>query len=269
LGQPREPAPDGEGFVVNLGHPHAINGHTAFFDALMALSSSYWNWFYWYPVNRGIFLADGRDKLLVARDGWNAGQMAIEQIGTDPDNAANHHGQVALRAHLADDRYAIFLFTPRLRWRNAGDGAWDDETNWTLSLAPAAVHPVVIDRRVVVRGPAAPTRVASLTLAGRARLDLDPAGPLTVAGDVSLGPGTTLSLPLTARAPLAVGGRAALAGTLRLTLGDGVVPQPGDRYPLLTATTITGGFRRIEPPRPDLTITLERTATGVDAVVGP
>lgn len=269
LGQPHDPSPDGEGFVVSLGWPHAINSHTALFAASLTLSSSYWDVFFWYPMNAGYFLADGRDKLLFVRVGWNAGQMPIRKIDIDPEGAANHHGQVALRARLADGRYAIFLFTPRLHWRSAGDGAWDDETNWTLSLTPAAMAPVTLDRRSTVEGPTAPTTVRKLTLTGGAHLAVNPAGPITVRGDLTLDASTTLTLPAQGTAPLTVEGTATLAGTLRLALPTTPPPPPGSRYSVVRASQITGTFDRVQPSLTTTTLTLERTATGIDAVVGP
>ena len=83
-------------------------------------------------------------------------------------------------------------------------------------------------------------------------------------------PSATLVLPLAsgAEAPLAVAGEAHLAGTLRLTLPDGFVPAAGDRYPLLTAATLSGTFDAVTTPTvPGLSISLEYSATGVAAVV--
>ena len=219
-----------------------------------------------------IFLADPEETLQVARTGDPLGEAHIEDVTNifTNDAGVNLHGQIAMVAHLDDDRLAVLLYTPDLRWRHSASGSWDAHDHWTVGLEPAAVHAVTLDRPVTVAGPAAPTTVRALTLRNRATLAVDPGGPITVAEHYDQDPTATLALPLAASvdAPLTVTGDAHLAGTLRLALPEGVVPAAGDRYPLLAAATITGAFATVTSPTlPGLSLAVEYGATGVDALV--
>src|SRR5205814_3666493 len=82
--------------------------------------------------------------------------------------------------------------------RNAGSGNWDTNTNWSLSLAPAYVHDVVIDpaANLTVTGPAVNTAIRALTVgtgAGAAALQLA-TGNLKAVGSLTIAANSKLDL---------------------------------------------------------------------------
>jgi hypothetical protein len=119
---------------------------------------------------------------------------------------------------------------------------------------------------VAVGGPAAPTRIRGLTLTGGATLALHPGGPVTVAGDYIQGGAATLAVEIAPAANPAITtvGTATLAGTLRVTLANGVSPLPGDRFELISAAGgITGDFAAVDGSATPtgLLLRVERDAT--------
>jgi hypothetical protein len=108
----------------------------------------------------------------------------------------------------------MYVYTPVLHWRIPTSGSWDTNTNWTLSLAPAYVHDVVIDpaTSIAVTGPAANTAIKALTVGtgvGAAVLqlgsgNLKTVGPLTIAGNSKLDLNTKDLIYSTGDAPSAL-----------------------------------------------------------------
>ena len=153
------------------------------------------------PSARGLFLTDGQETVEVVRtqnplDGKTTSGFAL-QSGDDPGGrqAFNNHGQAAFKASFTDGSEGVYLYTPQLHWRAGGDGNWDDRANWTVGIAPAHVHPVVIDQHRVL-GPSSATTVHSLTIGGGtgpAQLSLQNSGPLTVSEGLTLEANGTLA----------------------------------------------------------------------------
>jgi hypothetical protein len=142
----------------------------------------------------GIFLGDGVETIQVAREGDAlVGSTIINANFLQGMNSGlNEHGQVAYHALLADGREGIFLFTPDLHWRTAGNGFWDIPGNWTVGLRPGAPHRVLIDpdTGVTVTGPAANIEITSLLVdalvSGTSTLQLS-GGNLVVKESVEIG----------------------------------------------------------------------------------
>jgi len=176
--------------------------------------------------NVGIFLADDQERIVVVRKGDALEGSSVTGVALqgDPDpsrSGLNDYGQVAYSATLADERHGVFLFTPELHWRAGGSGSWDTATNWTVGLAPASVHPVLIDpsSSLTVTGPAYAKTVKSLTVGAQtldqtAALSLSsPTGTLSVTGAatikatgrVDVGAGTLTAASLTNAGTLTVG----------------------------------------------------------------
>ena len=82
---------------------------------------------------------------------------------------------------------------------------------------------------------------ASLYSAGTLVITTGTTG-LTVNGDYRQSASATLKTVVRGHTALAVKGTAAINGTLDCTLAPGFVPQPGDRFTLLTAHSLTGRF---------------------------
>ena len=133
----------------------------------------------------GFFLGDGVDLVEIVRIGDTAPDGGTFSSVSNP--WLNDLGQVAFNATIGFDS-GIYAFTPDLQWRPPGDDNWDDNENWTLNIAPAAVHDTSIDpdTELTVIGPSSDTTVKSLTLgggAGTASLDLGLAMITTAIGD--------------------------------------------------------------------------------------
>ena len=101
-------------------------------------------------ASSGLYIAGGQEILQIVRTGQprHGGTVLSADIRGDFEaivggtSRFNDHGQLAYSAEILDDdgvttRQGVFLFTPDLHWRTNGDGAWDDNTNWTLGLNPA------------------------------------------------------------------------------------------------------------------------------------
>lgn len=73
-------------------------------------------------------------------------------------------------------------------------------------------------------------------------------GEVTFGGDVTFGAGSTLDVEIAGTQPgtqydvVHVTGKATLGGTLRVTLLNGFVPQPGDAFQVLTFGSRAGDF---------------------------
>jgi hypothetical protein len=147
---------------------------------------------------RGIYLADGRETILVGREGDTVAGSTIKSIGFDP-KTFNDFREVAYQAILQDGRWSVLLFTPRLRWRDNGNGVWDDNSKWTVSLRPADYTRIEIDPQIggTITGPNSDAAVLSLdiggTTTGIADLDLLPNVTLTVQEKTKVKPGGKLS----------------------------------------------------------------------------
>ncbi len=145
--------------------------------------------------NAGIYLGDGLEIVQVAREGQALAGSTITAIGFAPgpeeESGLNDFAQVAYRAVLPDGRQAIVRFTPEVHWRSIGSGYWDAPSNWTLSISPGIVHPVLIDPNgsLTVTGPAGDVTVDSLQVGGnpgQATLRLQRGARITAAQGVSV-----------------------------------------------------------------------------------
>ncbi len=180
----------GGGTFLSFGHP-ALNasGQAAFLADLTGTVGG-------TADNAGIFLADDQERIVAVRKGDALAGSTITWLsflgGQDRGNRTglNDYGQVAYGAYLADGRQGVFLFTPELHWRAASSGNWDAGANWTVGIAPAAVHTVTIDptSNLTVTGPILASTIKTLTVGAKtygqtATLNLTSAtGALTVAG---------------------------------------------------------------------------------------
>ena len=177
-------APDGNGTIGDFNNLNLSDtGIAAFESSLLGTSGG-------SSDNRAIYAGDGIDLVQVARKGESLEGSTIAYLGLlhyyDTRWAINDHGQVAYWAQLASGDAGQFRFTPTLHWRTAASGNWDTAGNWTLGVAPASVHDVVIDpvATLTVLGPASALTVDSLYVGGGsgvATLQLQPTGTITSA----------------------------------------------------------------------------------------
>ena len=178
----------------------------------------------------GLFLGDGQQLVTVAFTGESLAGSTVSSFnftgGADRGGSGqlNNNGQLVYTASLASGGSTIQLFTPTLHFRSAASGAWGARANWTLGLAPAAVHDVVIDpaAALAITGPTLPTTVKSLAITGSGELTLQSAGTITAAGGASTGAAGRLSgsgrliANLTSAGTIAPG-LAASAGAISIT----------------------------------------------------
>jgi hypothetical protein len=181
------------------------------------------------PGEEGVYLGDTKQVIPVTGWAHTIDGVAIAQLlwQNQQELSVNRFGQVAYAAELADGRSTSVLFTPTLHWRSAGSGNWSDSGNWTVGLAPAAVHPVVIDspNGVTVTGPAGQTTIKSLSITSGNTLDL-------VAGSsIATTDGTTLDAGAFLRGSGSISGQVTNAGTI----------SPGD---LAGKITIAGDYQQ-------------------------
>ncbi len=120
-------------------------------------------------AEQAIYIGDGQDLIPVAISGqFIATSQFTGPIGEDLIfGVPNAFGQIPWSMIFRNNFLsANFLFTPTLHWRSTSSGNWDTTTNWTLGLAPAAVHDVLIDpaSALTITGPAANTTINSLTI---------------------------------------------------------------------------------------------------------
>lgn len=149
------------------------------------------------PFAQGVFLGDGRERVSVVRtgdtlEGRSGSGRQVELVSPLSNDAVNVHGQVGYGVQFANGAIGTYLFTPTLHWRDPGSVrgftlpmAWDDAKHWTLGLAPADVHDVVIDPsfKVSIKGPGTDLTVRSLgvgTGSGAVQLALQQGVQLTV-----------------------------------------------------------------------------------------
>lgn len=134
---------------------------------------------------RGIYMSDGEDIRLVAKTGDTLGGSTISYLGFDP-KAFNNFAEIAFQAILADGKWGVFLFSPKVKWRRNENGSWENAARWTTSLLPAGYVQVDIDppAGAVVNGPTIDTEIRSLsvgtTSTGTVELNLLPEVRLTV-----------------------------------------------------------------------------------------
>jgi len=164
-----QPAPDHNGVFSSLGNPGLNAGGTAVFLANLSGTSG------GNSDSQGVYLADAQEQLQVAREGQPLAGSTIIGLnllaGQDVGGRSglNDFGQVAYAASLANGKQGLFIFTPTLHYRAFFGGNWDAASNWTVGLAPAAVHDVIIDplNSATLTGPAGAVTVKSLTIGAR------------------------------------------------------------------------------------------------------
>jgi hypothetical protein len=262
----------GGGMFNTLGDP-ALNasGQVAFYTTLSGTAGG-------TTDNAGVFLADDQQRIVAIRKGAALEGSTVTNIsfpsGQDRSGRSgiNDYAQVAYWAALADGRQGNFLFTPELHWRAAGSGSWDAAANWTVGIAPAAVHPVIIDpaSSLAVAGPAGLTTVKSLTVgamtAGQtATLNLTSAtGALAVTGAAVIQPtgcinvdaGTLTAASLTDNGTMTVQAGATVTGPVTVgaaTLGgtgfiNGPVTLTGDSTLTSTAALSINSTLTVKGP---------------------
>lgn len=118
--------------------------------------------------NLALWIGDGgTDPILAVRKGDALAGSTVTGVSY-AEHAMNDHGQVTYVATLANGQRAQMLFTPELHWRRTYSSGWDSAGNWSAGIAPASVHPVVIDpaASLTVTGPSTDRTVRSLTLGG-------------------------------------------------------------------------------------------------------
>lgn len=118
--------------------------------------------------NLALWIGDGgTDSILVVRKGDALAGSTVTGLNYS-EHAMNDYGQVTYLATLANGQRAQMLFTPELHWRRTFSSTWDSASNWSAGIAPAMVHPVIIDpaSSVTVTGPSTDRTVRSLTVGG-------------------------------------------------------------------------------------------------------
>ncbi|MEA2734970.1 MAG: hypothetical protein QOE14_1421, partial [Humisphaera sp.] len=140
----------------------------------------------------GIYLGDPSEVLFLTRWGHTLDGGVVTDFKLPPSNSfsfpsakpltVNEQGQIAMTVQLADGQTTTQLFTPTLHWRSATSGTWSDSANWTVGLAPAEVHPVIIDspHGVIVTTPAGETKIKSLEVGVGNKLTLTTGSDLIV-----------------------------------------------------------------------------------------
>lgn len=133
----------------------------------------------------GIFVSDGRDTLLIAKSRDQLNGSTISSLGFDP-NTFNNQSELAFQAILKNGKWGVYLYSPKIKWRDPDNGGWDNANHWTASLTPSGYVQVDIDPEegAVVNGPASDTQIRSLSLGktstGTSELNLQANGHLTV-----------------------------------------------------------------------------------------
>jgi len=135
-------------------------------------------------------LADGQQIIQLVREGQPLAGSTITSISVSND-PLNNAGQVVYQATLANGAQVIGRVSiDELHWRSATGGAWDTNSNWTLSLTPSAIHDLYFDpvAGVTVTGPTAATTIEDLIIgalsSGIATLQLSGGGNLTVLNNI-------------------------------------------------------------------------------------
>ena len=115
-----------------------------------------------------LWIGDGVENIMVAREGMTRAGRTIGVFFSPQAGQLNDSGQFAYQVVFNDSTQGSFLFTPELHWRQNFSGGWDSSNNWTVGLAPGAVHDVRIDPAisVTVTGPASDRSVRTLEVGG-------------------------------------------------------------------------------------------------------
>ena len=144
-----------------------------------------------------LILTDGMDYVTVAREGQQVNGRTIDEIffNNSPIGIANglsDLGTVVYEVRYTDGTSAINRWRAQLGWRSqAGDGIWDDESNWFFNMPPNLESNVEInpDTDANVEGPADDTIVNSLSFgngAGNVNLNAS-AGSITTFEGINIG----------------------------------------------------------------------------------
>jgi len=181
-------APDGNGTFSTFYSPALNNAGQVAFEAFFIGTSG------GTTDDEGLYLGDGLQLVRVARKGQPLAGSTIAEIdfahiAPDENDGLSDFAEVAYRARLADGRWVIVRFTPELHWRTEGSGDWGTTANWTVSIAPAAVHSVYIDPAgsLTVDGPTSDVTVYSLQVGGNrglATLRLRNGGSIAATQDI-------------------------------------------------------------------------------------
>lgn len=172
--------PEGGDIFSKFGLAVINNTHTVVFQT--ELSSG----------KRAIYMGDGTETILVARAGDTLMGVPIVWLGFSPQNF-NDFRQLAFGVVLEDGRWGALLFCPTIKWRKNGNGDWNNQNRWTVSLRPAGYSRVEIDppQGGIITGPDEATSIRSLDLgktsADTSELNLQPAGELTVLEGMEIG----------------------------------------------------------------------------------
>lgn len=143
-------------------------------------------------LQRGIYMSDGEDTVLVAKTADQLNGSPISSLGFDP-KTFNNFAELAFQAILKNGNWGVYLYSPKLKWRRNENGDWDNARQWTASLSAAGYVRVDIDpvSGAVVNGPTVDTEIRSLSLGatstGTAELNLRPGGRLTVLEGAAIG----------------------------------------------------------------------------------
>lgn len=159
-GQAAPGAGSGVSFASTEAAQLAAGGQVAFAAQLMNAGG---------VIGQALYLTDGVEFVPVARTADALAGSTITALATSPTTGSfNDNGQLAYRATLADGRSSLLLYTPELHWRGSGSGSWADAAQWTLGLAPAGVHDVILDpsASLTVTGPGTLTAVKTLQVGG-------------------------------------------------------------------------------------------------------
>ena len=156
-----------------------------------------------FPINDDILiLTDGSDYATVARSGEQVNGRTIDEIffnnvATGIANGLSDSGIVAYEVRYEDGTSAINVWRPQLGWRSAaGDGIWEDESNWFFNMMPNFASDVNIDGNtdIEVQGPVADTALNSLSFGnGGGQVSLLVGGAtVTTAEGIAIGENGTL-----------------------------------------------------------------------------
>ncbi len=177
-----------------------------------------------------LILTDGVDYATVARAGQ---EVSSQTIGSIDRFYINDYGTIIVQVRYREGPSAILKWRPRLGWRSAaGDGPWDDPTNWSFSQVPGLDSNVVVDAAsdVRVEGPGADVWINSLWLghgAGQVTFALHE-GSIATSEGLIIGPNGILAI--------ADNNIAALSGPV---INDGVI-QIGDKGQLVLEHLLGG-----------------------------
>lgn len=233
-----------------------------------------------------LYLSDGTSLLRVVGTEDSVAGSTIQASALDGSlilrpRSLNVHGQVAFSAKLANGKEGVFIATPTSHLRAGGPGLWDEASTWDFRILPGPDTPIVADSTAdaVLQGPSGVRKVRSVKVGGgtmTTTLRVQPgstltvpkgvtladkgvlAGSATIAGNLTMGPGSRLALNLAGSTRptyefLKVTGTATLGGTLAVTKSGGFEPTRGQIFDLLDLTKRVGTFADITSSLPLLT----------------